>query len=123
MAEFQEIMKTRFRMCSQLICIGDPKGTNSCPLRVTANGKNIYCKDFLLKYPKEAEEIILKWDKEHPVKTRSTDFFEKNPNAMKRPSGIPRACAEHMGYCDGCPDSDDDFETHCDKCWNTPLEE
>ena len=52
-----------------------------CPLRATNNGENIPCGYLVRELPDEADEIILKWIKEHPVKTRQSEFLEMFPNA------------------------------------------
>lgn len=110
MAEFTKIMEIRKRMCDSR------NGCSRCPLASCLNGRQISCSDFMSRCPKEAEEIILQWDKEHPVKTRLTDFLEKYPKAKLQEPGVPNACAKALGLCDTCGND-------CPKCWNTPLEE
>lgn len=39
------------------------------------------CQFWIMKYPKEAVEIIEKWASEHPVKTRQSEFLKLYPNA------------------------------------------
>ena len=69
MAEFLEVMTTATRMCkADILC-------KNCPLSGRA---------FCVKKPDElkredfelAEEIIMKWDKEHLVKTNADKFEE-----------------------------------------------
>lgn len=109
MAEFTKIMEIRKRMCNPF------KMCTECPLFETP--EQISCADFILNYPKEAEEIILKWAEEHPVKTRLTDFLEKYPNAQLH-DNRPIFCCMRLGYkCDNCG------KTKCKDCWNTALEE
>lgn len=52
------------RMCKK------HKDCRNCPLYIDVNGMNIMCLDFVGDYPDKANEIILKWCKKHPVKTR-----------------------------------------------------
>ena len=62
-----------------------------------------------------ADEIVDKWVKEHPVKTYAMDFFEKFPNALKTESGRPDNC-RNLIYGDkpGC-----NYE--CEECWNQEM--
>lgn len=61
---------------------------------------------------------VEQWSKEHPQKTRLQDFLEKYPNAYICESGLPSACCNSLGYCDGC----DDAKNNCEVCWNMPVE-
>ena len=54
-------------------------GCEGCPLVVYEED----CAEVLIKYPDKANEIILKWCKEHPVKTRQSEFLEMFPNAVR----------------------------------------
>lgn len=58
------------RMCKKIT------ECNDCPLSYRANEKNICCYEFVSEYPDKANEIILKWCKEHPIKTRQSKFLE-----------------------------------------------
>ena len=70
-----------------------------------------------------ADEIVDKWVKEHPVKTYAMDFFEKFPNAPKIRDGLPEptACSVY-GYSKL-------FEEHCESgldcvsCWNEVMQD
>lgn len=55
---------------------------NICPLGKTT------CHLFISENPDKANEIILKWCKKHPIKTRQSEFLKMFPNA-----GI-----SHKGY-------------------------
>lgn len=65
------------------MCITENKYCRECSLSELNTNKNLYCAEYLLKYPDKANEIILNWCKEHPVKTRQSEFLEMFPNAMK----------------------------------------
>lgn len=41
------------------------------------------CGALISEEPNKANEIILKWCKEHPIKTRQSEFLKMFPNAMK----------------------------------------
>lgn len=53
---------------------------NNCPLWVDAKS----CDYLIRTAPDKANEIILKWCEEHPVKTRQDRFLKMFPNAPIR---------------------------------------
>lgn len=57
------------------------KSCRTCPLFSRANGMNVPCVILLRKYPDKANEIILNWLEEHPIKTRQDRFLKLFPNA------------------------------------------
>ena len=85
-----------------------------CPLGGTT------CHLLISENPDKANEIILKWIKEHPIKTRQDKFLEMFPNAKIRSDGVldfppchidkgeyietGRLCSAEHGYgsCDEC---------------------
>lgn len=56
-------------MCASMNCL-------ECPLEYGNNGKMIRCTTIITENPKEAEEIIMKWAKENPIKTNAEKFKE-----------------------------------------------
>lgn len=102
MAEFVEVMKHKKRMCDTLYCKGHK--CTKCQMDFENNGKFLDCRTFVIDYPQEAEEIIMKWAKENPVKTNADVFREtfgheiaKNPHGC---SGIN--CPNEQYVCDSC---------------------
>lgn len=97
MAEFVEVMKNKNRMCKSHDC-------SSCAISSIKNTKNIVCEDFIINYPQEAEEIIMAWAKEHPIKTNADKFkevFGLEPNKGKCPFfGSVEECSKHSICCD-----------------------
>lgn len=69
MAEFTEVMKHRKRMCTQY----GKHRCDSCPINDVKEGT---CAKFLIENTQEAEEIIMKWVKENPIKTNADKFKE-----------------------------------------------
>ena len=76
-----------------------------CPLGCNNNRKGITCDYIVRAYPDKANEIILKWCKEHPVETRQDRFLKMFPNAKP----LLYICPSAMGYKVECPND-------CDKC-------
>ena len=79
-----------------------------------------FCGDCLSpdSFSDNADEIVDKWVKEHPVKTYAMDFFEKFPNAPKDDNGKPKCCCISI-YGDKlkCPDGG------CEECWDREMVE
>lgn len=60
----------------------------SCPLGCNNNRKGITCDYIVRAYPDKANEIILKWCEEHPIKTRQSEFLKMFPNAQISSDGV-----------------------------------
>ena len=73
------------------MCKGNNGECKYCPLGSSNNKKGITCDQITRKYPDKANEIILKWCEEHPVKTRQDKFLEIYPNANVS-GGVVRVC-------------------------------
>lgn len=69
MADFVEVIKIRKRMCESIRC-------NECGLSGVNNGKGTGCENFSTRHPEQAQEIILKWAEERPIKTNADKFRE-----------------------------------------------
>lgn len=69
MAEFVEVMKYRKRMCAEY-------RKHSCSICPIYDVKESTCANFLIENTQEAEEIIMKWAKENPIKTNAEKFKE-----------------------------------------------
>ncbi len=61
---------------------------SDCPM----NESDKDCYDLMREYPDKANEIILKWCKEHPVKTRQDEFLKMFPNAGIDENGVVTIC-------------------------------
>lgn len=84
---------------------------NGCPLFIEGVAR---CKPF--EFPDNVEEVVDKWEAEHPVKTYAMDFFEKFSNASRDRNGEPKICWNYV-YGDGkfC------FSKDCTECWNKEM--
>lgn len=92
-----------------------------CPLSTCNNGKDIYCREFEIFYPKKAIAIVQKWSAAHPRRTILQDFLEKYPDAPLTDEGYPELCPHHLGYEEEtCVEV---LNQKCKECWNRPLEE
>lgn len=95
-----------------------------CKLSRFGNGTKKFCKQFELEHPEKAIAIVEKWAKEHPVKTRMSDFLEKFPRAIV----LKYANGEYIDICPvsidaaiNCPNG------ACKNCrfeyWNEEVED
>lgn len=64
------------------------KNCENCPLCAKTSGTNLSCDYLLIKYPDKANEIIINWRKEHPIKTRQSEFLKIFPNAKIGIDGV-----------------------------------
>ena len=88
-----EFLKEHKRMCNQIDC-------ESCPLH--SNGG---C-DIPISFSKsldlrECVEAVEQWAKEHPAKTRQSEFLERYPDA-RVVTGILSVCPYNLGLIDVC---------------------
>ena len=85
-----------------------------CPLSSYNNGKDLSCVKLEGKHQDDAVEIVKKWAKENPEKTYLTEFMKAFPNS----ENSINFCAKLLGYKGECYGIG-----HCEKCWNTSLED
>ena len=90
------------------LCKHYEKDCRKCPLHFSNNGMYLDCDDLILDSTDKANEIILKWCKEHPVETRQDRFLKMFPNAPKINSGILSICPKTVDVtfdinCSGRP--------------------
>ena len=106
-----EYVKQRNRMCDYYVNCGD------CPA-----GNYEGCAS-LNEIP-NLVPIVEQWAKEHPVKTRQSEFLKMFPNAQKSLNGVLDICPrkfEPEKYKSATPDKvcvngNADDEYHCDEC-------
>ena len=83
------------------------------------DGEITTCFTFARRQPNEIVKIVEEWAKEHPVKTRLSEFKKLFPN-YNYPSDLPRACVRVFDCTATC-------RTNCHECkkkfWFTPIEE
>lgn len=76
-----EFLKENDRMCKTFDSCSGKDGGEMCELYVKSNEKGLSCADYATTYPEEAVKIIEKWAKEHPKKTRQSEFLKMFPDA------------------------------------------
>lgn len=71
-----EFFKAKDRMCKMYW--GNCK---ICDLSSDNNAMNMGCSSFVEKYPEKAVAIVERWTKNHPKKTRQSEFLKLFPEA------------------------------------------
>ena len=65
--------------------------------------------------------VVEKWAKEHPVKTRLSEFLRLFPNASVQEEGCPGSCIQFFDSTVRCKDSERCLECK-KKFWFTPID-
>lgn len=94
-----------------------------CPIFAAVEKHQCYtCDRFIDEKPVEAVQFVEEWAKEHPVKTRLSEFLKMFPNASVQ-EGYPASCIKTFDIIvsykcssEGCLDCKKKF-------WLTPIEE
>ena len=100
-----EFLKARSRMCNDNVCEGD------CPLFYC-------CNDRIDDNMVELVSIVEQWAKEHPAKTRQSEFLKQWPDAEISDDGLPSIapCQLDVRLIDGESPKDCEDRGVCDKC-------
>lgn len=111
--EFVDVCKARRELCAAHIAKAEMCA--GCPL------KRHYCSFPNEAEAREVEPILVKWRKEHPVKTVADYFLEHLPNADIRPTGTPQVCCKAVGLATlaTCKEMLED----CNACWRREWQE
>ena len=113
--EFVKAMRIMNRMCNSVDC-------RKCSVVLSNNGEQIICPEFFMDFPEKAEEILTKWNAEHPLKTLKDVFDDMFPDARRLDNGIPYVCVISLGY-ERRVALNDCCNSNCIKCWSQPYEE
>ena len=94
-----------------------------CPMGIGNNGAKELCTKLIMRFPDEANEIILKWCKEHPIKTRQSEFLEMFPNARKDADGILCTCPQFANKDFPCQEKEKCCSDCCKEYWLAEVDE
>ena len=112
---------TRDRMCKSF-----KDRCRGCEIANRMDG-NESCNDYIKRCPAEAVAIVEKWGKEHPRKTRRSEFLKLFPSASKQGDGILTFCPRAVDTEFLCPRKDSDDYSECVDCrrdfWLEEVEE
>lgn len=74
-----------------------------CEIRAKTEKTREACAVYALKHPAEIVAIVERWAKEHPRKTRQSEFLKMFPRALKDLNGVPRLCPQEVDLSFPCP--------------------
>lgn len=81
------------RMCDSFDFCG------GCPLSINKNGETKHCRNFIVDCPDKANEIIVDWCKENPIKTRQSELLKLFPNTVVGDKGVIELCPLSFEGC------------------------
>ena len=106
-----EFIVTRDRMCESF-----NNRCRGCEIANRMDG-NESCNDYIKRCPAEAVEIVERWTKEHPLKTRQSEFLKMFPRASMTADGIIAFCPDSMDSEFECPrKTRDNIDPICGEC-------
>ena len=122
MMDAVEFIVTRDRMCKSFngCC-------NGCEVKKRM-GAGDMCIYYMRQQPQEVVEIVERWGKEHPRKTRQSEFLKMFPRASMTADGIIAFCPDSMDSEFECPrKTRDNIDPICGECrreyWLAEVEE
>ena len=107
-----EYLKGKNRMCDN--CAEDYG--EECMLHTKAQEVGELCSTYAQRYPAEAVEIVERWAKEHPAKTRQSEVLKMFLSASKQGDGILTFCPRAVDTEFLCPRKDSDDYSECVDC-------
>lgn len=112
-----EYLKTLNRMC-HCECL-------KCEFGKARSGFET-CPVWQRTHPEEAVAIVEKWAKEHPTKTRQSEFLKMFPNVILNDKGQPSLCAKLLDTTyhrvGGCGLDVDTCQRCMDNFWGQEME-
>ena len=122
MMDAVEFIVTRDRMCKSFngCCIG-------CEVKKRM-GAGDMCIYYMAQHPQEVVEIVERWAKDHPRKTRQSELMKMFPRASMTADGIIAFCPDSMDSEFECPrKTRDNIDPICGECrreyWLAEVEE
>lgn len=123
-----EFLEKRNRMCGALGDECTDKDGTLCPLLVAARKVGKGCYGYTKSHPAEAVEIVERWAKEHPRKTRQSELLKLFPRVDMTADDVVAFCPESMDSTFVCPiKARDRYDPECGECrkkyWLEEVEE
>lgn len=105
------------RMCN------NTKTCNDCSLRINNAGVDMVCSYLMREIPDKANETILKWCEEHPVKTRQGELLKMFPKAKIDVDGALSICPQFINKDFLCQTSEKCCSDCCKDYWLAEVDE
>ena len=117
MMDAVEFLEKRNRMCGALGDECTDKDSTLCPLLVAARKVGKGCYGYTKSHPAEAVEIVERWAKEHPRKTRQSKLLKLFPRGKLASDGMLKFCPQEVDSGFMCPMVvKRSFSLHCEDC-------
>lgn len=107
-----EFLKEKSRMCNTFNLCDGGGYKETCELYK----EGLTCADYTNDYPEKAVEIVERWAKEHPKKTRQSEFLKLFPRVEKAADGMVAFCPEDMDSKFVCPIKNGGCRDQCIGC-------
>lgn len=100
-----EFLREKERMCKSFNdnCKNKDGNNFCCGLRYEADKSGESCEEYINSNPAEAVEIVERWSKDHPRKTRQSELLKLFPRTGLGDDGLVGFCPEDMDSEFACP--------------------
>lgn len=105
-----EFLVARDRMCKSF-----SGRCNGCEVNERM-GIDDMCIYYMAQHPQEVVEIVERWAKEHPAKTRQSEVLKMFPSASKQGDGVLTFCPRAVDTEFLCPRKHSDDYSECVDC-------
>ena len=125
MMDAVEFLKEKSRMCNAFNLCDGGGYKEKCELYK----EGLTCADYTNDYPEKAVEIVERWAKEHPRKTRQSEFLKMFPRASMASNGTIDFCPNSFDEEFACPEKGKIGRAECEcpdcrkKYWLEEVEE
>ena len=124
MMDAVEFLKEKNRMCNTFNLCDGGGYKETCELYK----EGLSCADYINAHPEKAVEIVEQWAKEHPRRTRQSEFLKMFPRVDMTADGVIAFCPESMDSTFVCPIKERDcYDPDCGDCrkkyWLKEVEE
>lgn len=104
-------LETRDRMCRSF-----NGRCNGCEVNERM-GAGEACIHYMARHPQEVVEIVERWAKEHPRKTRQNELLKLFPRVSMTADSVIAFCPESMDSAFVCPIKErDNYDPECGEC-------
>lgn len=98
----------------QRMCDWSDDNCSGCEIHDSMN--NLTCRAYIFRYPEKAIEIVERWSKAHPRKTRQSEFLKMFPRVGMDADGIVEFCPMSMDLDFPCPARQNFDNYQCPEC-------
>lgn len=120
MMDAVEFLEEKDRMCNSFNngCRIKDHPECVCEIRAKTEKTREACAVYALKHPAEIVAIVERWAKEHPRKTRQSEFLKMFPNARIAPDGCigGGCCPSDLDTIYVCPMEKSPYRSGCPEC-------